>query len=311
MHDERDSLERLVAELESASVQDHFQTETIIVDDGSADGSAEKLAELSQHHELRILSLSKHYGQTAALSAGFEHAHGDIVVALDADLQNDPQDILALIHELESSELDVVSGWRRPRRDRWSRRVGSRVGNWLAARLSGVPLHDFGCTLKAYRRECLKPLRMAGDMHRFIPIYLAWNGARVGELTVNHRPRSTGRSKYGIGRIPRVVLDLIAMPYLRPGARSVGRTLGGFGLLATTLGVVCAGIGLGFFGNERIALWSWIGVLSSLSGALTLVAAWHVGAALERHRNRAALPLYTLAGEAPQERDGSDSRCAE
>ena len=180
--------------------------------------------------------LRRNCGQTAALSAALDLARGEILVPIDGDRQNDPADIPRLLRELEAG-YDVVSGWRKDRQDAFvSRKVPSWIANRLVARLSGVPLHDFGCTLKAYRRRVLEGVRLYGEMHRFIPIFAAWQGARVTELVVNHRPRTAGRTKYGLGRTFNVVLDLILIRFLQRYPQRPLHFFGQFGLMVVRPG---------------------------------------------------------------------------
>ena len=189
--------------------------EIIFVNDGSTDRSAAILDRLAEANaRVKVLHLRRNYGQTAALMAAIQHSAGDIIVPMDGDLQNDPADIPRLIAKLDEG-YDVVSGWRQDRRDRTlSRRLPSRLANRLASRISGVHLHDYGCTLKAYRRSVIENVKLYGEMHRFIPIYAAWQGGRVAELPVRHHARRHGTSKYGISRAPRVLLDLIVIRFL-------------------------------------------------------------------------------------------------
>jgi dolichol-phosphate mannosyltransferase len=206
--------------------------EAIVVNDGSTDGSLRVLRGLAaRHRELRVIDLARNYGQTSAMMAGFTHARGDIIVPMDADLQNDPEDIALLLTKLEEG-YDVVSGWRKERQDATIRRnLVSRIANVIISRLSGVHLHDYGCTLKAYRRNVIGPVKLYGEMHRFVPIYASWHGARIAEVPVNHSPRLHGKSHYGLERIPKVVLDLIVVRFLD---RWLGKPIyifGGFGTL--------------------------------------------------------------------------------
>jgi glycosyltransferase involved in cell wall biosynthesis len=175
--------------------------ELILVNDGSRDHSAERLDSVAATDgRVTVIHLSRNYGQTAALMAGLDHARGDIIVPMDGDLQNDPSDIGRLLAKLEEG-FDVVSGWRRDRKDAaFKRNLPSRLANDLISKVSGVHLHDYGCSLKAYRRDVLEGVRLYGEMHRFVPIYAAWNGARVGEIEVTHHPRVHGESKYGLER---------------------------------------------------------------------------------------------------------------
>jgi glycosyltransferase involved in cell wall biosynthesis len=205
------ALDEVVAKLEGEG----RGTEVIVVDDGSQDGSFAVLKEAAGSRAwLRVVRFRRNFGQTAAMAAGFERARGRYVVPMDADLQNDPHDVPALLARLEEG-YDVVSGWRRERKDRaLTRRLPSKIANWLVGWVSGLPLHDFGCTLKAYRREILEPIRLYGEMHRFIPIAAQWNGARITELVVRHHPRREGRSKYGLERTLKVLLDLTTLKFL-------------------------------------------------------------------------------------------------
>jgi len=189
--------------------------EIIYVDDGSTDGSLALLRRLAERDpRIRVIALRRNYGQTAALSAGIDHARGRILVPMDADLQNDPVDIGRLLDKLEEG-YDVVSGWRRERKDRWlTRRLPSAIANRLISRVSRVPLHDFGCTLKAYRRHVLEDVKLYGEMHRLIPIYASWAGARVAEIPVTHHSRISGKSNYGLTRAVKVVFDLLTIKFL-------------------------------------------------------------------------------------------------
>src|SRR6266566_2933418 len=190
-------------------------TEIVFVDDGSKDGSATVLDELAAADpRVRVLHLARNYGQTAALMAGFQNSSGDVVIPMDGDGQNDPADIPRLLDKLAEG-FDVVSGWRQARHDRaLTRRLPSAVANRLISALLHVRLHDYGCTLKAYRREVVADVRLYGEMHRFIPIYAAWEGARVTEIPVIHHARQFGKSKYGLSRTIKVLFDLITIKFL-------------------------------------------------------------------------------------------------
>ncbi len=210
--------------------------EVILIDDGSTDGSTELLRELAlQDGRLRVLELVRNFGQTAAMSAGFDYSRGRVIVPLDADLQNDPADIPRILDKLEEG-FDVVSCWRVHRRDPWTRVWPSRVANRLISWLSGVKLHDFGCTLKGYRREVIRHVRLYGEMHRFIPIFAKWAGARVTELPVEHYPRREGRSKYGLLRTIKVPLDLITIKFLESYSNKPMYLFGGLGFLSFLAG---------------------------------------------------------------------------
>jgi glycosyltransferase involved in cell wall biosynthesis len=177
-----------------------YSYEIIFIDDGSDDKSFPRMKELHKSDSrFKVIRFRRNFGQTAALSAGFQHARGKIIIAIDADLQNDPADIPAMIKKLEDG-YDVVSGWRKKRHDKaLTRRIPSKIANWLISRITGVKLHDFGCTLKAYRRELITETKLYGEMHRFIPALASWRGARICEMVVNHRPRMAGIAKYGLG----------------------------------------------------------------------------------------------------------------
>ncbi len=211
--------------------------ELLFVDDGSADRTAALVRELARRDpHVRLVRLKRNYGQTAAMAAGFDLCRGAIVVSLDGDLQNDPADIPRLLAGLDEG-YDVVCGWRRRRQDPfWSRRLPSRIANWLVERLTDVHVHDLGCSLKAYRASVIKDVALYGQLHRFIPVMSWLQGARVGEVEVNHRPRRFGRSKYGLRRAWRVLLDMITVKMLTAFA---SRPVAWFALLSLP-SFVCA-----------------------------------------------------------------------
>ncbi|MEC9071241.1 MAG: glycosyltransferase family 2 protein [Myxococcota bacterium] len=188
--------------------------EVLYCDDGSTDGSFKVLDGFASDSRVRVISFRRNFGQTAALAAGFEHSTGDVVVAMDADLQNSPEDIGALLERIEEG-YDVVSGWRHDRKDAfWTVTLPSRVGNAVIGHFTGVPLHDYGCTLTAYRREVIQEFRLYGEMHRFIPAWAASVGAKIDEIPVRHNARQWGESKYGLSKAWRVLLDLITVRFL-------------------------------------------------------------------------------------------------
>jgi glycosyltransferase involved in cell wall biosynthesis len=213
--------------------------EVIIVNDGSTDGSLRVLRTLAATHpELRVIDLARNYGQTAAMMAGFDHSRGDVIVPMDADMQNDPADIPRLLAKLDEG-YDVVSGWRTNRHDAAiQRNFVSRIANRLISRISGVHLHDYGCTLKAYRRSVIGEVRLYGEMHRFVPIYAAWYGARITELPVNHSPRQHGKSNYGLERIFKVLLDLMVVRFLDRWISKPIYVFGGFGAVWFVVGTL-------------------------------------------------------------------------
>ncbi len=240
VYNEVANVDPLHAELTDVLKSLPLSYELIFVDDGSRDGTTERLDALQQADpaHVRVAFLRRNCGQTAALSAALDLARGDILVPIDGDQQNDPADIPRLIERLDQG-FDVVSGWRRDRKDAWlSRKVPSWIANRLVARLSNVPLHDFGCTLKAYRRRVLEGVRLYGEMHRFIPIFATWQGARVTEMVVNHRPRTAGRTKYGLGRTFNVVLDLILIRFFLSYAQRPMHLFGRIGLYSMGLSLL-------------------------------------------------------------------------
>jgi glycosyltransferase involved in cell wall biosynthesis len=190
--------------------------EVLLVDDGSSDGTWKKLLVQKERFPcIRLIQFRRNFGQTAAMSAGFDHARGRLMVTLDGDLQNDPADIPRMVELMEREGYDVVSGWRKDRKDAWiNRRLPSMLANSLISKITGVYLHDYGCTLKVYHRDIVRNLTLYGEMHRFIPGLASLVGGRIGEVEVNHRPRMFGTTKYGIGRTFRVVLDLITVKFL-------------------------------------------------------------------------------------------------
>jgi len=251
VYDEAESLGPLFAELGPALTALDRPAEVVAVDDGSTDGSFERLVALAHGDpRIRIVRLARNYGQTAALAAGIEHARAPVIVSLDADLQNDPADIPRLLAVLDGG-VDVVNGWRSPRRDPWlTRRLPSQIANRLISLVTGTRLHDYGCTLRAMRAPVAKELRLYGELHRFIPALAADLGARVAEVKVNHRPRTLGRSKYGLSRTLRVMLDLLTVKFLSGFSTRPIQLFGLFGL-------ICAAAGLGltaYLGFERIVL---------------------------------------------------------
>jgi dolichol-phosphate mannosyltransferase len=213
--------------------------EIIAINDGSRDGSlAELRKQAALHPELKVVDFRRNYGQTAAIMAGIDHANGDIIVSIDADLQNDPQDIPHLLAKLDEG-FDVVSGWRKDRQDEAFRRnFLSRVANGVISTISGVRLHDYGCTLKAYRSDVVKNVRLYGEMHRFIPIYASWMGAKVVDMPVRHYARRHGRSNYGLERVFKVILDLIVVKFLDRYMAKPIYVFGGFGILSLVFGAV-------------------------------------------------------------------------
>lgn len=231
IYNEEDNIPLLYQRTRDALQALNHTWELILVNDGSKDRSTERLDEVAAADaRVRVIHLSRNFGQTAALMAGLDHARGQIVIPMDGDLQNDPADIGKLLTKLDEG-YDVVSGWRKDRKDAAIKRnLPSRIANDLISHVSGVHLHDYGCSLKAYRRSVLDGVKLYGEMHRFVPIYAAWNGARVTEIEVTHHPRIHGESKYGLERIVKVVLDLLVVKFLFKYSGKPIYVFGGFGL---------------------------------------------------------------------------------
>lgn len=236
---EAENLNPLVTKLREVLEITHKSYEVILIDDGSTDGSFEVLKELANSHkELRIIRFRRNFGQTSAFSAGFEMAEGDIVVTMDADLQNNPADIPKLLEELEKG-YDIVSGWRKNRaEDYFTRRLPSQIANFLISFITGVKLHDYGCSLKVYRSEVVKNIKLYGEMHRFIPAVASWMGVSVSEIPVSDSPRVHGKSSYSISRTIRVILDLIAVKFLLGYSTKPIQIFGLFGIISFLLGLI-------------------------------------------------------------------------
>ncbi|MEW6284946.1 MAG: glycosyltransferase family 2 protein [Chloroflexota bacterium] len=232
VYNEKDNLPLLMNAIEQALAPLKQTWEVIFVDDGSTDGSVEVLADLAEKRpqHVRVVVFRRNFGQTAAIAAGIDHAEGSIIVLLDADLQNDPADIPMLLAKLDEG-YDLVSGWRKDRKDnRLTRTIPSNLANGLISWVTGVRLHDYGCTLKAYRREALEGFRLYGEMHRFIPVFAHSVGAKITELPVRHHPRKFGAAKYGLERTVKVILDLFTVKFLLDYSHKPMRLFGGTGI---------------------------------------------------------------------------------
>lgn len=262
IYNELGNLVPLHAAVVQAMGEDPF--ELVLVDDGSNDGTAQEIDALADSDpRVKAIRFVRNYGQTAALTAGIQHSQHEILVTLDADLQNDPADIPGLVAKLDEG-YDVVCGWRKDRKDAWlTRTFPSKVANALISRLSKVPLHDYGCTLRAYRREYIEDIPLYGEMHRFIPIYVTWAGARLLEVPVRHHPRVRGKTKYGLMRIPKVLLDLTTLKFLRDFYVTPIYFFGFVGFFLVFAGALC--------GAAALVLW---GPLDQplLASSLTIVA---------------------------------------
>ncbi len=259
VYNEEESVDALCEALHTSLKKMERSYEIVLVDDGSKDCTWEKLcANADRYPHIRVLRLRRNFGQTAAMSAGFHAAEGRVVVTIDADLQNDPDDIPLLLEKIDAG-ADVVSGWRKDRKDPFlNRRLPSILANGLISKITGVYLHDYGCTLKAYRREVVERLHLYGEMHRFIPALASWVGAELSEVPVNHRARQFGTSKYGISRTFRVVLDLMTVKFLlRYSTHPIqmfGKVGAFFGIPgAIILGFLFAGNVVYFFHQNRLA----------------------------------------------------------
>jgi glycosyltransferase involved in cell wall biosynthesis len=241
IYNEIENVELLYESVSSVCRSLHARHEIVLVDDGSTDGTSEALDELARRDQaIKVVHFRRNFGQTAAMNAGMHMATGDVIVTLDADLQNDPADIPMLLAKLDEG-CDLVHGWRRERHDALlSRKIPSRIANWIISRTTGFPVHDLGCTLKAMRREIAQELQLYGEMHRFIPILAHWRGARCSEVVTNHRARQFGTSKYGISRTVRVVLDLITVKYMIQYQNSPMKLFGGMGLASFAVGGLAA-----------------------------------------------------------------------
>jgi glycosyltransferase involved in cell wall biosynthesis len=236
VHDEQDNVRPLYDGLNDVLTRLGRSYEIIVVDDGSRDETYTQLTRIAASDaRLKLVKLRRNYGQTAALAAGFDHARGRIIVPMDGDMQNDPADIVPLLEKIDEG-YDVVSGWRRDRQDGFTRRLPSRVANWLIGRVTGVRLHDYGCTLKAYRKEIVEETRLYGEMHRFLPALAYQAGARIAEIPVAHHPRTAGESSYGLGRTFKVLLDLMTVKFLSVWSTKPSYLFGGSGAILCLLG---------------------------------------------------------------------------
>lgn len=237
VYNEEQNIDKLYGELKNVLVKLPDSSEVIFVDDGSKDGSAYKLRKIaSQDKNFKLAVFGRNYGQTAAMAAGIKASKGSVIITLDADLQNNPEDIPSLVAKIKEG-YDVVSGWRKNRKDAFlSRRLPSIMANWMISFLTGVKLHDYGCTLKAYKSEFIKNLSLYGEMHRFLPAYCYWQGAKITEIEVNHRPRVYGRSKYNLNRVFKVFLDLLVVKFLLSYLGKPIYVFGGMALTTFALG---------------------------------------------------------------------------
>lgn len=252
IYNESDNIDPLYEKLTNELSVLNSEYEVILVNDGSKDNSYDKLCEIAfKNSKFKVVNLRRNFGQTAAMMAGIDYADGDVIVPMDGDLQNDPADIKLLLDKLDEG-YDVVSGWRKERQDAAiTRNFVSRIANKVISRISGVRLHDYGCSLKVYRKDVLKDVKLYGEMHRFIPIYASWFGAKVAEIPVRHHPRIHGESKYGLERVGKVILDLLVVKYFSKYLSKPIYVFGGFGFLSLLISVLSLGYAfmLKFFEN--------------------------------------------------------------
>lgn len=236
LYNEEENVDILHERLREALEQMGLEYEILYVDDGSTDTTLSKLEAIQlKDKSVVVLSLRRNFGQTAAFAAGFDFARGDIVVTMDGDLQNDPKDIPKMLELIK--DYDLVSGWRKKRKDPFfTRRVPSILANWVISKVTGVKLHDYGCSLKAYRRDVIKNLKLYGEMHRFIPAVASWYGVRVAEVETTHHPRLRGKSKYGLSRTIKVILDLITVKFLQSFSTKPLQFFGPIGLFSGAMG---------------------------------------------------------------------------
>jgi glycosyltransferase involved in cell wall biosynthesis len=297
LYKEEDNVERLVDELHAALETYPGEFELVLVDDGSTDRTRDMLLEARSNRgdHIMVISHRRNLGQTQAMQTGLQAARGDVIAFMDGDLQNDPADIPAMVEKLEAEHLDLLCGWRKNRQDTLDRTLPSRMANWLIGRVSGVALHDYGCSLKVGRRDVLEGLDLRGEMHRFIPLWVAnlTHPSQIAEIPVNHRARVAGTSKYGISRTPRVILDLLAAWFFlrfreRPGHffGVAGLITGGLGGIALTYLFVLKLLGMDI-GNRPLLI---TGVLLALVG-LQLITTGLVAEMLTRLRSRGQPPL--------------------
>jgi glycosyltransferase involved in cell wall biosynthesis len=256
VYNEEESVLLLHREVTEALSPLDLQWELVLVDDGSTDGSIKQLVALAEQDpgHVRVVQLRRNFGQTTAIAAGIDHSQGEVIVLIDADLQNDPADIPMMLEKINEG-YDVVSGWRVNRQDTYiTRTLPSHLANGLISRVTGVRLHDYGCTLKAYRREVITGFRLYGEMHRFIPAYAKWVGASIIEVPVHHHPRRFGKAKYGLERTVKVVLDLFTVKFLNSFSSKPIYLFGGLGvgLILAALVVLLILIGLRIFAGEHM-----------------------------------------------------------
>lgn len=312
VYNEVESLPRLLEAIETNMAPLGLSYELVCVDDGSSDGSTEFLkqeAELNPH--LKAIVLRRNYGQTAAMAAGFKYSQGQVVITLDGDLQNDPTDIPILLEQLGQG-YDVVSGWRKNRQDAaLTRLLPSRIANWLISQLTGVQLHDYGCSLKAYRAELVADMKLYGELHRFLPALAFIEGAKITEIPVNHHARRFGRSKYGLDRTFRVVMDLLTISFIKKFLTRPMHVFGLLGLLSFSLGITIGG----YLSFIRLALGESIGerpllilaVLLTLTGIQLFCFGLLAELSMRTYHESQDRPIYRVREVVSSRRNGHHS----
>jgi glycosyltransferase involved in cell wall biosynthesis len=313
VYNEEKSIALLYDQIREVLERESLRWELVLINDGSSDNSPAELDRLAANDaRVKVVHFRRNYGQTAAMMAGIDFAGGEIIVPIDADLQNDPTDIPRLLAKLAEG-FDVCSGWRKARKDESLRRnFPSRIANAIISKVSGVALHDYGCSLKAYRREMVKGVKLYGEMHRFIPIYASWAGARVTEIPVNHNPRMHGKSNYGLERIFKVLLDLLVVKFLFRYAQKPIYVFGGIGLISMALSGILAGyaIFLKIFEDQSfirtplpllVVFTAMTGVVCILMGLLAeiLMRTWHESQSKTVYEVRATKNVANLVRSAP------------
>jgi glycosyltransferase involved in cell wall biosynthesis len=312
VYNEQESVEKLYHAVTATCSRLGRSYEIVVIDDGSTDGTSEVLKRLADGDpRLKVVQFGRNFGQTAAMAAGFDYARGDVIIPLDGDLQNDPEDIPLLLEKLDEG-YDVVSGWRVGRKDNFLRRLPSQMANRLIGWVTGVHLHDYGCTLKAYRAPIVRHMRLYGEMHRFLPALAYLEGARVTELPVRHHPRQYGKSKYGLSRTFRVVLDLITVKFLSSYGTKPSHIFGAFGFLLCIGGVAAGALTLYQKYVDHIYVYRnpviLIAVFSFLLGFLCILMGLMAELIVRTYHESQSKPIYRVRVALNVDRPGVSSR---
>lgn len=299
LYNEADNILPLYEKVTSIAPSLGCALEMILVNDGSTDGSRALLNDLAlRDGRVKVIHFRRNFGQTTAIMAGIDYSSGDVLIPMDGDLQNDPRDIPKLLAKLKEG-FEVCSGWREDRKDHaLKRNLPSRIANWLISKISGVQLHDYGCSLKAYRREVIKGVKLYGEMHRFIPIYATWQGARVAEIPVVHHPRIHGKSKYGLERTFKVILDLIVVKFLAQYAQKPIYVFGAFGLLSLFIAFIAAVVALYYkiFGDKSFieTPLPLIFVMASITGIMCILMGLLAEIIMRTYYESQGKPVYLI-----------------